>query len=195
MKRLLWVWTFIAVLGCGDKKETPSKGGAAALSKDSPHRAIYDVAEVVIRNTGMRKNFGLKEVPAEHIFRGDDETLLTRMILPPDGNPIARLNQSDSILFEVGLRRCLKEEDVPHMISQKDKYTDFRWNVALLGFDSTNTMEWYEMTVPVFSKDSSRVVVGVHYHCSYMECSGNTPVILYRKGDGWESEAGPVLLH
>jgi hypothetical protein len=163
------------------------------------HPEVYKVIHRVIADQGLDKNLGIDLNPTE--AQSLSQYFLNQMLLDTtqEASVIAiengKLIIKDSAIFLMSRKKWLTQEDVDHMLTQKEKLKDFQWDNARLGFNSGNEREWYEFSVPLFSKDSTKIVMEYQWRCNQFLCGHDVPVLLTWENGIWILETGPVTNH
>lgn len=163
-----------------NKKET----AATAIPKDSTHQAIYEFMTWVKKDQGLDSEFGLDLVPSSTCaMSGDERTFLNGLLI---GREKEKMKEG-VVAPGMGLPECLRPEDVDWMLVQRKKFVDFTWNPTKLGFKWSNKDNWYQMSVPVFSKDGNKAVLSILNLCPGL-CGWGSTIVCTRSSDGWISQ-------
>lgn len=210
------------LFGCGQADKTTLEKPvdiSKSVQIDNSNRFIYEFMRIVIADQKLNFNYGLELTPESNCSMGYDSIYLQTLLIVPPKKPVQRpaeykteidssskgnhkltfkkLNVVSTITLEpisMELKNCLTKEDIEHMLSQKAKYTSFKWDNSKLRFDEANDKNWYCFSVPLFSKDSTKAIIMIRDLCPGLCGSGST--VLYTKQNGvWTSQSGGQWYH
>jgi hypothetical protein len=195
------------ILSCAEpRRESPviRRVSESKVIIPKADQKLYDVVKFIIEEQKLNRSYAINIAPLKNISQEDDEYYLMGLLIKARAEDIttqkiAALDSFHYVIdippYDFRLKDCLMKEDVDYMLHQKKKRHQFVWDGTALGFNAKNSHSWYSISVPLFSVDSSKVLVGVQFRCDQFMC-GNEVDILLTKVDGkWESRTGPVIVH
>ena len=160
--------------------------------------AVYDLMRFVIADQELDKTHGLRIIPQEDCsLDKTDREFLSELIEVQSADSTY---PSDSGKFELHmpttfeLTKCLTQDDVDFMLNQKIEKAAFRWDNVNLGFNLKNTNNWYEFSVPLFSKDKQKAVMMVRDLCKGL-CGTGWTLLLIKEDGKWTSQKGLFWIH
>jgi hypothetical protein len=189
--------TFLTtLLGCNQsQKGTSQKEEPFVLTYrvDSSGQRLYDFLKIVIKKKQLDTTYGLVIFPMLNLHEPVEDSVFIKTLLLHDGEnltPIKKPNRQDTFTIG-GIDRCLTEEDIGFMLKQKEDNRTFRWNTTRLNFTDMNKFkEQYRFSIPLFSKDGKKVLVG------YENVMGTGRVILFRyENNQWFTQTGSEWIY
>ncbi len=168
-----------------------------AENKTYGNDAIYKVVQFIIQDQHLDRRLGFRALPIEistHFIQERAIDTVDRdnsFVEIKDG----KFKLRESATFYLKPRQCLTKEDIATMSDQLTALKDFRWDNTRLGFDTENKKEWYEFSVPLFSKDSSKVLMKMYWRCDQFLCGHDTAILLTKENGLWTSEADFIAVH
>jgi len=171
---------------------------AAVILDSQDHREIYSIINGLIADGKLNRNYVLKtiaEETSEYFLRslviehGDANS--SQLRVSSDG----KLVLNDSAVLVRGPERCLESADVDHMLMQEKQMEKFQWDNSRLGFQGSNKKEWYTISVPLFSADSSKAVVRIFYRCDQFLCGTDETLLLTSRNGRWIPKTIDMAVH
>jgi hypothetical protein len=127
-----------------------------------------------------------------HAFGDSTKKLSDSVILirPPE----FKYDFSGSIIGGL-YEKCLTKKDISFMLAERERLKDFIWNNQRLGFNLSNENNWYEFSLPYFSRDRKTAIIVVRDLCKPFLC-GSGSALLYQYKDGhWTSSKVRTWIH
>lgn len=160
---------------------------------------IYSTINYIITEQKLNKDYGLKIVPADQWdLSKEDKEFLTGLILTKEQKDSLGGNRKLSItvplIHDLGLQKCLTKEDADFMLSQKETNKDFQWDNSKLGFNLDNHDNWFEFSVPLFTKDKSKAIFLVAKLCKGL-CGTEQTFLVETSGDSRTYKTGYLYNH
>ena len=111
------------------------------------------------------------------------------------GGHLVGLRRSNKMYINASnIKQSLSKEDIAYMLWQKQVRKPFTWNTASLGFNKRMTHDYYDISIPLFSRDKSKIVIMIEKLCPGLCGEGYS--VMYTKRDGiWLSDYGSHWLH
>lgn len=159
---------------------------------------IYEVLNFVIKDEKLDKNYGLTLNPEDQIgdTKGNEGFLLDLVESNDTTQDLMELNHKQhtfelkaAMEYNFSLDKCLSREDVEYMLYQLSSASDFHWDNTRLKFNLKNKENWYTFSVPVFSKDGTKVVMIVRSLCRGL-CGEGWQLMLKKEDGKWTSQRG-----
>ncbi|MBI3220580.1 MAG: hypothetical protein HYZ44_13785 [Bacteroidetes bacterium] len=198
MKELPFIILILLTFSCGQKRDRIpiDKSVTVSAKGDLNNVDLYEALQFVISDQQLDKRLGIKTTPislSEHF-------LTERLIDTLDNSSIIEIKEGKLVLkdsFSISFHppRVLTREDIDFMLNQQRILEDFYWDNSRLGFNTSNTKEWYEFSIPLFSRDSSKIVMQMYWTCDQFLCRHDTPILLTKDEGHWAADTGPVVLH
>src|SRR5688572_29206790 len=160
---------------------------------------IYDLLQFVIADQGLDSTYGLQLDPEENcdLNKSDKEFLTDLIVDEPVIDTTIHSGKYELIItttFELKLTKCLTQDDVDFMLSQKNENKSLEWDNARLGFRLENRNDWYVFSVPLFSRDKQKAVMMVRQLCKGL-CGTGWTLLLTKENNKWTSEKGLSWIH
>jgi hypothetical protein len=175
----VFVTVVLALFSCGHKPDQVSIDAvkATAIMPADKDAVIYDFIKMVIADQELDKANWLNPLPAEISVTRLNEMLIdsgSRQSVKTSADP-----GNIQVQTHFGLPQCLRQDDIFFMQKQLPGHTGFQWDHVRLGFASHQTGHWYQLSVPVFSRDSVKAIITVLSLCKGLCGQGQT--IAYQK--------------
>ncbi|MEO9952994.1 hypothetical protein [Nonlabens sp.] len=148
---------------------------------------IYEFMSIMVIDQKLNLNYGLSIEPDlsyEIIKKSKNNSVIS--------NTDSSYNIND-FSFKPGSFN-LTDQEIGEMTKQKEKHTSFSWDNDRLGFNVSNKNYWYKISVPVFSKDKSKVFIKISELCPGLCGSGKT-ILFIKENNQWRSATGLNWLH
>ena len=165
--------------------------------QDSSNQDIYDFMKIVIANQKLNSNYGLTIEPEAgcDLSGNDNEFLKTLLIEKEIKNEKVDTGDWRNISITLAdVNKCLTTNDIKTMLEQKKRLFSFKWDNRRLGFNLSNRDNWYCFSIPLFSKDKTKVVMMIRDLCKGLCGSGSTIVFSKAKGK-WSSQSLGIWYH
>jgi len=198
MKGLSLIILILLTFSCGQRcNEIPiDKSVTISAKRDLPNADLYEALQFVISDQLLDMHLGIKTTPisvGEHF-------LAERLIDTVDNSSIFEIKDGQLVLkdsFSISIHppRVLTREDIDFMLKQQRTLKHFYWDNSRIGFNASNTKEWYEFSIPLFSSDSSKVVMQMYWTCDQFLCRHDTPIVLTKEDGHWAADTGPTVFH
>jgi hypothetical protein len=186
-----------ALFGCSQTpKSDPGIPVSNQMPVDTSDKEIYDFMKELISEEHLSLVNGLETVPQANcnLLKPDEEYLNNFLIgSNKNRNSLEQSSGKFSNTFDQ-FDRCLSKEDINFMLNQKNAHRTFKWNNYRLGFNKENRNLWYIFSIPLFSKDKTRVLMMIRALCPGLCGTGST--VLFKKENGkWISETADLWYH
>jgi hypothetical protein len=191
---ILFILNFHSIL-YGQKSET-----SKVLSQNElTTKEIYDFIQVVIAEQKLNKNHKLDITPPTHCSITDNDSIFLMQFLI-DTSKIKEDNSFstyDSIsgkykphlseqTFSFPIRpQILTLDDINFMLLQNRQLVNFKWDNNRLNFNQSVSKAWYEISLPMFSKDKTKVIIRVSDLCPGL-CGNGNIYLFVKKGNEWD---------
>ena len=173
---------------------TASLVDAASEMPDTTNQYIYDFMKIVIEEQQLNLDYGLEIEPKQRCDLSTEDSVFLQTLLIKK-NIKKKSNELNRILISMNeLPKCLTRSDVEGMLQQKKRLSKFLWNKSRLGFNLNNNKNWYNISVPLFSKDKSKVVMTIENLCPGL-CGTGSTVVFTKKNGKWNSTDGGIWYH
>ena len=175
----------VALYACnGTPRPAPELITSGQLQIDTTDQEIYDFMKEIIVLKNLKPTNGLDIDPDPNCFiQEPDNVYLNNFLI---GTEI----EGTYDMFD----RCLTKEDISFMLSQKNMHPGFKWNNSRLGFTMENRNSWYTFSIPLFSRDSSKVIMMIRDMCPGLCGSGET-LLFKKENNEWISSTSGVWYH
>jgi hypothetical protein len=175
MKRILLL-LLLVLISCRTGHVAPASEAPVPLARFADLDEIYYLLQLIIHDEFLNREDGVDVMPATSCVSGvPDSAFLCALLNDPEKAKVVGS-------YKTGIGPCLSEEDVIHMLWQKEQRKNFRWDNSRLGFN-VGAETWYRFSVPLFSLDSTKAVMGVFFRCHHENC-GNDEEVLFEKQNG-----------
>jgi hypothetical protein len=198
--KILWTILIVLCLTNCDKGTKTDQGRTSDKAEGQITEVdIYSTINYIITEQRLNKDYGLKIVPADQCdLSKEDKEFLTGLIFPEEQEDSLGDNNNFSItvplVHDLGLQKCLTKEDVDFMLSQKETNKDFQWDNSKLGFNLDNHENWYEFSVPLFTKDKRKAIFLVAKLCKGL-CGTEQTFLVQTSGDSRTFKTGYLYNH
>jgi hypothetical protein len=210
--RQLFVIIFVSsILGCSQTKQktndiktvidsiqeqTPVN---SSIKLDTANQDIYDFVKVVIADQKLDLLYALTNEPEQSCDLSQDDNAFLKTLLIEQQKQKENADTGDwrtktitVNLFE--LPKCLTEDDIAYMLSQKLKLSTFKWDNSRLNFNPNNNKNWYCFLLPLFSKDRRKAVMMIRNLCPGLCGTGRT-VLFTKQHSKWISQTVGQWIH
>lgn len=198
MRGLPFIILILVTFSCERKRgyAPTEKTGTISTKKDGHNVDLYEPLQFVISDQQLDKRLGIKAIPISL----SENFLAERLIDTLGDSSIVEIKEGKLVLkdsFSISIHppRVLTHEDIDFMLNQQRILKDLYWDNSRLGFNASNTKEWYEFSVPLFSCDSSKVVMQMYSTCDQFLCRHDTPILLTKNEGHWTADIGAVVFH
>ncbi|AXG70544.1 hypothetical protein KORDIASMS9_02784 [Kordia sp. SMS9] len=174
--------------------------------QNNAHPEIYDFMEIVIKEQKLDPSYALRLLPESRFTSFDSDSIMfNNLLFKIQQKKIMEKNKKEeepNVLNEI-LRSPMNwlyyldditEEDIAAMKQQKKELINFKWDNSKLGFNQSNKKNWYAFSIPLFSKDKTKVVMMIKDLCSGL-CGGGKTILFTKKDHTWTSTIGSFWYH
>lgn len=175
-----------ALIGC---KETPKPNSVIVPSTQMPvdttDKEIYDFMKEMISRDSLKLENGLEVEPEPSC-----------QLYTPDKDYLANFligSKKDPNTFDM-FDRCLTKADIDFMLSQKKSHNGFKWNTSRLGFNKENSKYYYTFSIPLFSRDKTKVIMMIRDLCPGL-CGSGTTILFKKENNEWVSVLAGIWWH
>lgn len=198
MKNLSAIILILLTISCRHKPEAiqTTNNSTVLVKKDTSHAELYKVLQFVIADQQLNRRTGINTEPIpiseQYLLeRLIDTTDVSSAVVLKDGKLVLK----DTFTYTIHPPRVLTNDDISFMKSQLAKLKNFYWDNTRLGFNASNEKEWYQFSVPLFSRDSTKIVMHMYWTCNQFMCRDETPILVKKEQGHWIVETGPILYH
>jgi hypothetical protein len=82
--------------------------------------------------------------------------------------------------------KLLTTDDINFMLQTRREINAFKWDNKKLNFNLKNKEWCYEISIPLFSKDKTQVIVRVSHFCSEFLCGGGDVYLFTKNRNDWD---------
>jgi hypothetical protein len=201
--RIYLLFFCVAAYGCRQRSTSQIVKSPKIETKDTiSDKEIYDFMQVLINEQKINTDKGLSIDPGDrcNVFQDDSaflQTLLIDTTTHETANDTTDWQARSEVFTPTGfgqLDKCLSKEDIDFMLEQKNNHLNFKWDNSKLKLDIKKRAYWYAFSVPLFSKDRSKVVVMIEELCPGLCGTGRT-LLYMKKNNEWKCKTGDQWLH
>ena len=168
---------------------------------------IFDFIEYVISQSNLKKDqkLILKTFDDYNINKTFLEKFLIDTILKGSEKKLNNLTKDsingpyfiprEPISISLPARpKVLTIEEINYMLEQKKYAANFKWDNAIFNFNQANDEKWYNISLPLFSMDKTKVIVTILDGCTGLCGTGNTYLFI-KNNEGWKKETVSHWVH
>lgn len=168
----------------------------APIAVDTTNKEIYDFMKEIIVSEKLDLTNRLASEPQQNCDLSESDNLYLNHFL------IGAKKKTDTFDPKTGIYsvtndafdRCLTRDDINFMLSQKNENRGFKWNTSRLGFTTDNSEFWYVFSIPLFSRDRTKVIMMIRNLCPGL-CGNGKTVLFKKENNKWVSKSIGLWMH
>lgn len=170
-------------------KSAPGPIETGPVVVDTSNREIYDFMKEIIVSGNLVLTDPLEAEPQQNCdLNQPDNIYLNNFLIDSKRDSETIDPKTGNYSYPTDLfDRCLTKEDIHFMLSQKNANREFKWNSSRLGLTAGNNDLRYALSVPLFSRDRSKVIMMVRQLCPGL-CGGGETVLFKKENNKWISK-------
>jgi hypothetical protein len=162
---------------------------------DTSNQYIYDFMAVVIADQKLDLSYGLTVEPEQSSDLSEDDKIFLKRLLIEKSKHKSDTGDLRNMTITINqLPKCLTSRDIDEMLLQKQRLSNFTWDISRLGFSSSNDKNWYCFSRPLFSRDKQKVVMMIRNLCPGL-CGTGWTVVFTKQNNKWTSQTGGQWIH
>jgi hypothetical protein len=194
-KIVFFTLLFLTNISIGQKNPVDSNSISEKNRKE-----IVDFIQFVVNETGLRKDqkLALAAYDDYQMTKSFLEEFLIDTIVKlteKKSNPIIKDSitgkyiapQLESITSWPLRPKILTTAEINYMLEQKKYTSNFKWDNTIFNFNQTNNEKWYNISLPLFSMDKTKVVVTIVDGCKGL-CGHGMTYLFVKKDGSWNKQ-------